>query len=55
MATSFTKVALGAEGISSSAELLFGNGYYPKHAEFVVKLARENEHLRKLFISRYDH
>ena len=55
MATSFTKVALGAEGISSSAELLFGNGYYPKHAEFVVKLARENEHLRKIFISRYDH
>ncbi|MFM8268855.1 MAG: L-erythro-3,5-diaminohexanoate dehydrogenase [Pseudomonadota bacterium] len=53
MATSFTKVALGAEGISSSAELLFGNGYYPKHAEFVVKLARENEKLKKLFISRY--
>lgn len=55
MATSFTKVALGAEGISSSAELLFGNGYYPKHAEFVVKLARENEKLKKLFISRYGH
>jgi len=53
MATSFTKVTLGAEGIGSSAELIFGNGYYPNHAEFVVKLARENEKLRSLFISRY--
>lgn len=55
MATSFTKVTLGAEGLGSSAELIFGNGYYPKHAEFVVNLARENKKLRDIFISRYGH
>jgi len=53
MATSFTKVALGAEGISSSAQLLFGNGYYPNHADFVVQLIRENHPLKKLFVNRY--
>ena len=53
MATSFTQVALGAEGISSSAELIFGNGYYPNHADFVIKLVRENSLLKKLFLNRY--
>lgn len=53
MATSFTKVALGAEGISSSAELIFGNGYYPNHADFVIELIRENHLLKKLFVNRY--
>jgi L-erythro-3,5-diaminohexanoate dehydrogenase len=53
MATSFTKVALGAEGIASSAQLYFGNGYYPKHAEFTVGLLRSNKKLKSLFIKRY--
>lgn len=55
MATSFTKVTLGAEGIGSSAQLIFGNGYYPKHSDFVVKLVRAHSKLRKLFINRYAH
>ena len=54
MATSFTKVALGAEGISSSAQLIFGNGYCPGHAEFVLKLIRKNASLKSLFLHRYE-
>ena len=55
MATSFTKVTLGAEGIGSSAQLIFGNGYYPKHSDFVIKLFRAHSDLQKLFINRYAH
>lgn len=53
MATSFTKVALGAEGLGSSAQLLFGNGYYPNHSDFVIRLVRENDLLKQLFVNRY--
>lgn len=53
MATSFTKVALGAEGIGSSAQLIFGNGYYPGHDSFVVGLVRAHKNLKSLFIKRY--
>jgi L-erythro-3,5-diaminohexanoate dehydrogenase len=53
MATSFTKVALGAEGIGTSAQLIFGNGYYPGHAAFVIDLVRAQKNLKSLFIRRY--
>lgn len=53
MATSFTRVALGAEGIVSDATLIFGNGYYPKHSEFAIQLIRKHPKLRALFESRY--
>lgn len=53
MATSFTKVALGAEGIGSTAELIVGNGYYQHHAEFVVNLVRSEAELKKIFLKRY--
>lgn len=53
MATSFTKVALGAEGIGSGAKLLFGNGYYRDHDRFAVELVRRDKHLRELFCRRY--
>jgi L-erythro-3,5-diaminohexanoate dehydrogenase len=53
MATSFTRVALGAEGIAADCELIFGNGYYPGHAEFAVNLLRKNKRLKALFVSRY--
>jgi L-erythro-3,5-diaminohexanoate dehydrogenase len=53
MATSFTKVALGAEGVASSATLLFGNGYYPNHAEFAISLLRKSAPLKDLFLRRY--
>ena len=53
MATSFTKVALGAEGIGCGAKLLFGNGYYRGHDRFAVELLKTNRLLRDLFCRRY--
>lgn len=53
MATSFTKVALGAEGVATSATLLFGNGYYPNHAEFALDVLRRSVPLNELFRRRY--
>lgn len=53
MATSFTKVALGAEGVASSATLLFGNGYFPGHAELSIDLVRRHPKLKELFLRRY--
>lgn len=53
MATSFTKVALGAEGIGLSSELVFGNGYCPGHSHFVLSLIREHQSLKNLFFNRY--
>lgn len=53
MATSFTRVALGAEGVASSSRLIFGNGYYPNHAEFSIQLLLKHRPLRDLFLSRY--
>jgi L-erythro-3,5-diaminohexanoate dehydrogenase len=53
MATSFTRVALGAEGIASNTKLLFGNGYYPNHAKFAIDCLRGHKGLRELFQRRY--
>lgn len=53
MATSFTKVALGAEGIACDAQLLFGNGYYPGHDRFSIALVRKHKKLKELFLRRY--
>ncbi len=53
MATSFTKVALGAEGVASSAKLIFGNGFYPGHAEYSLSLLKKFPELKKLFLKRY--
>jgi L-erythro-3,5-diaminohexanoate dehydrogenase len=53
MATSFTKVALGAEGVASSSQLLFGNGYFPNHARFSIGLLKKHRPLLELFLSRY--
>ncbi|MCX8094772.1 MAG: L-erythro-3,5-diaminohexanoate dehydrogenase [Caldisericia bacterium] len=49
MATSFTKAALGAEGIGKDIDMLIGNGYAKGHAEFAFNILRENSHLRKIF------
>jgi L-erythro-3,5-diaminohexanoate dehydrogenase len=53
MATSFSRVALGAEGIAATATLLIGNGYYPNHGKFAVELLRRHKRLRELFYRRY--
>ena len=53
MATSFTKAALGAEGIGTDVTMIIGNGYTKDHAEITLNVLRENEKLRKLFDEKY--
>jgi L-erythro-3,5-diaminohexanoate dehydrogenase len=53
MATSFTKAALGAEGIGSDVTMIVGNGYTKGHAEITLQLLRESESLRKVFTELY--
>ena len=53
MATSFTKAALGAEGIGSDVNMIIGNGYTKGHAEFTLQELRECEELRKVFTELY--
>ena len=53
MATSFTKAALGAEGIGKDVEMIIGNGYTKNHAEITLNILRESEKLRKLFDEKY--
>jgi len=53
MATSFTKAALGAEGIGKDATMLIGNGYARGHAELSLQVIRDNPRLRELFTRLY--
>lgn len=53
MATSFTKAALGAEGVGSDVTMIVGNGYTRGHAEITLQLLRESEELRKVFTELY--
>ncbi|MDR2361627.1 MAG: L-erythro-3,5-diaminohexanoate dehydrogenase [Prevotellaceae bacterium] len=53
MATSFTKAALGAEGIGSDVTMIVGNGYTRGHAEITLELLRESEKLRSTFTKLY--
>lgn len=53
MATSFTKAALGAEGIGSEAKMIIGNGYTHNHAEFTLNILRESKPMFELFKKRY--
>ena len=53
MATSFTKAALGAEGVSKDVNMIVGNGYCKGHAEISLQVLRENETLKKLFAELY--
>ena len=53
MATSFTKAALGAEGVGSDVTMLIGNGYTKGHAEITLQELRESEALRNIFTELY--
>ena len=53
MATSFTRAALGAEGVGKDVNMIVGNGYAKDHAEITLNVLRENEKLRKLFDQKY--
>lgn len=53
MATSFTKAALGAEGVGKDVDMIMGNGYTKGHAEFTLQELRESPKLRKIFEELY--
>ena len=52
MATNFAAAALGAEGLAADVRMLVGNGYVPGHAEYALKLLRDNAAVRELFEGR---
>ncbi len=55
MATSFTKAALGAEGVGKDIHLIVGNGYARGHAELTLNIIRESKEIRELFEKLYVH
>ena len=53
MATSFTRAALGAEGVGKDVKMLIGCGYAKNHAQIALDLVRDSETLRKIFEEKY--
>ncbi|MEJ2294912.1 MAG: L-erythro-3,5-diaminohexanoate dehydrogenase, partial [Candidatus Lokiarchaeota archaeon] len=53
MATSFTRAALGAEGVGKDVSMIIGNGYTKNHAEITLNLLRESNKLRRIFEEKY--
>jgi L-erythro-3,5-diaminohexanoate dehydrogenase len=53
MATSFTKAALGAEGVGSDVTMIIGNGYTKGHAELTLDLIQEATQIKELFERLY--
>ncbi|MDD2714583.1 MAG: zinc-binding dehydrogenase [Candidatus Wallbacteria bacterium] len=53
MSTSFTKAALGAEGVGKDVTMVIGNGYTKDHAAITIDLMRESEWLRKYYEKKY--
>ncbi len=53
MATSFTKAALGAEGVGKDVNMIIGNGYTKGHAAITLQCLREHQGLKDLFAEMY--
>ncbi|NLB70904.1 MAG: L-erythro-3,5-diaminohexanoate dehydrogenase [Chloroflexi bacterium] len=53
MATSFTRAALGAEGVGKDVTMIIGNGYTKDHAEITLEELRESPALREIFEKNY--
>ncbi|MGV8946458.1 MAG: zinc-binding dehydrogenase [Lutibacter sp.] len=53
MATSFTKAALGAEGVGKDIDMIVGNGYALGHAEITLNILREDKGIRELYETLY--
>lgn len=53
MATSFTKAALGAEGVGKDINMLVGNGYTKGNDQITLSVLRESPKLRKVFEELY--
>ena len=47
MATSFTKAALGAEGMASAARMLVGSGYAPDRGAYALELLSRDHRLER--------
>lgn len=53
MATSFTKAALGAEGVGKDVNMIIGNGYTKGHAQITLEELRESKVIRDIFEQTY--
>ncbi len=53
MATSFTKAALGAEGVGKDVNMIIGNGYTKDHADIALQIMRESKGLKELYQKLY--
>jgi L-erythro-3,5-diaminohexanoate dehydrogenase len=53
MATSFTKAALGAEGVGKDVTMIIGNGYTKNHDQITLDILRESTILRQIFNEKY--
>ncbi len=53
MATSFTKAALGAEGVGKDVDMIVGNGYAIGHADLTLNIVRKSKGIRELFEKLY--
>ncbi len=53
MATSFTKAALGAEGVGSDVLMIIGNGYTKGHANMTLDLINNAPKIKELFEKKY--
>jgi L-erythro-3,5-diaminohexanoate dehydrogenase len=50
MATSFTKAALGSEGMASAARMLIGSGYMPDRGAYALELLSRDERLQRAIV-----
>ncbi len=53
MATSFTKAALGAEGVGKDIDMIIGNGYMKGHAEITLDILRKCKIIREEYEKNY--
>ncbi|MGQ1910899.1 zinc-binding dehydrogenase [Marinifilum sp. RC60d5] len=53
MATSFSKAALGAEGVGKDVDMIVGNGYAIGHADLTLNIIRNSKGIRELFEKLY--
>lgn len=51
MATSFTKAALGSDGLASTARMLVGSGYAPDRGAYALELIGRDKHLQRVIAS----
>ena len=54
MSTSFTKAALGAEGVGADVRLMIGNGYTPGHAKHTLEILQTSKEVFSYFQSHYE-